>query len=122
MLLLTIITDCHTDVRQYNFKILRTRTSKGPAQKHNSRQSPCFCVEPGATEGREALAHGSGAPAISFCFFPSTGEEKQFVCSHTLKMNFPCSIKRYYPNVSQFTFEFEGYFLPKWLIMGDRWL
>lgn len=57
-----------------------------------------------------------------FVSFQALGEEKQFVCSQTLKMNFPCSIKRYYPNVSQFTFEFEGYFLPKWLIMGDRWL
>lgn len=121
MLLLTIITDCCINVMQYNLKTLQNRIRKQPAESE-PRAPLVQWLSSGPTNASRRCGPSSGAPAISSCFLPSTGKEKQFVCSHTLKMNFPCSIKRYYPNISQFTFEFEGYFLPKWLIMGDRWL
>ena len=77
---------------------------------------------PGPANGQRRGGRTSRRTCSLISFLPEHREEKQFVCSYTLKMSFPCSINHYYPRVSQFTFELGGYFLPKWLIMGDRWL
>lgn len=111
---------CCIKVMQYNLKTLQNEDQKTMAEAELWAPTVCW-PSPGPANARRRWEHSSGAPQFHLVS-SRLREEKQFVCSHTLKMNFPCSIKHYYPNVSQFTFESEGYFLPKWLIMGDRCL